>query len=88
MNRKQGAGVVSSRKAARAGAGAATPTTLTLSELEKKKTKQTQQNKRPLIPMQNQKDATLLRCPFLYLLQQSFEGFNLFVNITLKPKAT
>lgn len=37
MNRKQGAGVVSSRKAARAGAGAATSTTLTLSELKEKK---------------------------------------------------
>lgn len=39
MNRKQGAGVVSSRKAARAGAGAATPTTFTLSELKEKKKK-------------------------------------------------
>lgn len=80
--------MVSSRKAARAGAGAATPTTFTLSELKEKKKNQTQQNKRPLIPMQNQKDTTLLCCPFLYLLQQSFEGFNVFVNITLKPKAT
>lgn len=66
VNRKQGAGVVSSRKAALTGAGVATPTTLTLPELKEK----TRHNK-------TRSQHNTRRIPHYYVFPNIAHGFRL-----------